>query len=125
MTVVRFPAGAFQAVMMLYSLIHVPLKKHRPLIRRIHQWLAPGGLLLTTVGKSAWTARERGWLGVNAEMYWSHADADTYELWLRSVGFEILRRQFIPEGDSGHELFLVWKSVLKPPRRERLVRTPR
>ncbi len=109
MTSVRFPPRSFQAVVMLYSLIHVPLRKHLPLLRRIYRWLTPGGLMLAIVGKTAWTGREHGWLGVTAEMYWSHADANTYAHWFRSLGFRVLRRRFIPEGSSGHELFLLQK----------------
>ena len=109
MTQVRFPPEAFDAVVMLYSLIHVPRRKHRPLLSRIYRWLRPGGLLLAIVGSEAWTGRESSWLGVEVEMYWSHADAATYERWLGETGFVILRRHFIPEGESGHELFLARK----------------
>jgi hypothetical protein len=42
-------------------------------------------------------------------MYWSHADAASYERWLRVAGFELLHRTFVPEGDGGHALFLVKK----------------
>lgn len=111
MTRVRFPPGRFEGVVMLYSLIHVPVRKHRPLLRRIFRWLTPGGLLLSIVGWTAWTGRESSWLGTGVEMYWSHADADTYETWFRLIGFQVLRRRFVPEGDSGHELFLVRKPV--------------
>jgi ubiquinone/menaquinone biosynthesis C-methylase UbiE len=109
MTTLRFPTGSFQAVVALYSMIHVPLRKQRPLLRRIYRWLSPGGLLLAILGKTAWTGRENSWLGVKAEMYWSHTDAATYDKWLRATGFDILRRKFIPEGNSGHELFLARK----------------
>ncbi|MCI4352849.1 MAG: class I SAM-dependent methyltransferase [Thermoplasmata archaeon] len=109
MTRVRFPAGTFAAVVMLYSMIHVPLRKQRPLLRRIFRWIAAGGLLLAIIGSTAWTGRESSWLGVEADMYWSHADASTYQRWLRELGFSLLQRRFIPEGDSGHELFLVRK----------------
>lgn len=109
MTRLRFPTGTFAAVVVLYSMIHVPVRKQRPLLRRIHRWLAPRGLLLAIVGSSAWTGRESQWLGVKGEMYWSHTDASTYQLWLREIGFRVLRKRFIPEGESGHELFLARK----------------
>jgi len=109
MTTVRFPAESFAGVVSLYSMIHVPVWKQRPLFRRIYRWLAPGGLLLAIVGHTQWTGTEVGWLGVNAKMYWSHASAATYEEWLRAAGFEIRRRKFIPEGKSGHEMFLARK----------------
>jgi ubiquinone/menaquinone biosynthesis C-methylase UbiE len=109
MTALRFRPESFQAVVMLYSLIHVPLPKHLPLIRRIARWLSPGGLLLALVGKDAWTGRVTSWLGVDAAMYWSHADAGTYARWFGAAGFRTVARTFVPEGDSGHELFLLQK----------------
>jgi len=39
-------------------------------------------------------------------MYWSHADAATYEAWLAENGFAIHWARFIPEGDGGHRLIL-------------------
>jgi SAM-dependent methyltransferase len=113
MTSVSFQPSSFQAVVALYSIIHVPLRKQRPLIRRIFRWLIPRGWFLTIVGKEAWTGRETSWLGVRTPMYWSHTDAGTYERWFRKAGFKILRRKFIPEGNSGHELFLTRKEVVR------------
>jgi hypothetical protein len=39
-------------------------------------------------------------------MYWSHANAEKYAEWLSELGFQILDRRRIPEGDSAHALFL-------------------
>jgi len=109
MTKVRFPRESFGAVVSLYSIIHVPLAKQKPLLARIHSWLAPRGLFLAILGHHAWEGTERGWLGVDAPMFWSHADAATYRRWLRELGFVVVRQEFIPEGDGGHELFLARK----------------
>jgi hypothetical protein len=109
MTALRFRPESFQAVVMLYSLIHVPLAKQLPLVRRIARWLSPEGLLLALVGKDAWTGRVTSWLSADVAMYWSHADAETYARWFRAVGFRIVARTFVAEGDSGHELFLLQK----------------
>lgn len=113
LTELRFPRGTFGAVLAFYSTIHVPLREQRPLFRRIHAWLASGGLLLATVGARAWRATEDDWLGSGARMYWSHAGAGTYARWFREAGFVTLERRFVPEGNTGHELF-----VLEKPRRE-------
>lgn len=109
MTAVRFAPGSFDAVVAFYSMIHVPVRKQRPLIRRVSRWLGPRGMFLGVLGKTAWTGRETSWLGMNTPMFWSHTDAGTYDRWLRAEGFQILRRKYIPEGDSGHELFLARK----------------
>ncbi len=109
MTMMRFPTESFGAVVSLYAVIHVPLAKQRPLLTRIHSWLAPRGLFLAMLGHEAWEGTQRGWLGVDTPMFWSHADAATYRQWLQEIGFTVLRQEFIPEGDSGHELFLARK----------------
>jgi SAM-dependent methyltransferase len=111
MTAVSFPAGAFDGVAALYSLIHVPLDEQPAILARIRGWLAPGGVLAAVVGKGAWTGTEDDWLG--APMYWSHADEDTYAGWLEGLGFRVLERRFLPEGDGGHVLMVA--AVPAPP----------
>jgi SAM-dependent methyltransferase len=107
MTRLRFPTGSFAGITCLYALIHVPLSEQRDLLGRVHDWLVPGGLLLVTTGETAYTGTEEGWLGSRASMYWSHADGETYAGWFRELGFQVLRRQRVPEGNSAHALFLL------------------
>jgi SAM-dependent methyltransferase len=107
MTRIRFPSQVFAGITCLYALIHVPLAEQRDLLERIYDWLVPGGLVLLTTGETAWTGTEENWLGSGATMYWSHADAESYDAWLREIGFEILERRRIPEGESAHALFLL------------------
>jgi SAM-dependent methyltransferase len=109
MTEVRFSPATFAGIVCLYALIHLPLDEQRPLIGRMFRWLFPGGVVLATTGEMAYTGVEPNWLGSNAKMYWSHADAATYERWLTGAGFTILRRTYLPEGESGHALFLARK----------------
>jgi SAM-dependent methyltransferase len=106
MTRIRFPAESFAGITCLYALIHVPLSEQRILLGRIRDWLVPEGLLLITTGETAYTGTEENWLGSQARMYWSHADADTYADWLRELGFRVIERQRVPEGESAHALFL-------------------
>jgi 2-polyprenyl-3-methyl-5-hydroxy-6-metoxy-1,4-benzoquinol methylase len=110
MTEIEFPPAHFGAVVCLYALIHVPLAEQRGLLRKIYEWLEPHGLSLVITGHEAWTGTERSWLGTDATMYWSHADAETYAQWFKELGFRTLRRIFVREGDGGHELFLLRKN---------------
>ena len=104
-TELDFPPGSFNAVICLYTLIHMPLDRQPRLLHNIARWLRPGGWLLATTGQDAWTGTQDNWLGGSATMWWSHADAATYRAWLRQAGLEITSQQFVPEGDSGHALF--------------------
>ena len=107
MTVIDFPPGIYAAVVALYAVIHVPLPEQSELFAKIHTWIRPGGYLLMTVGAEAWTGVEENWLGVEgASMYWSHANAATYNKWLTDGGYSILWSRYIPEGDGGHVLIL-------------------
>jgi 2-polyprenyl-3-methyl-5-hydroxy-6-metoxy-1,4-benzoquinol methylase len=102
---VAFPTGSFDAVVCLYALIHVPLDEQPLLLARVASWLRPGGWLLATTGHRAWTGTEVGWLGGNADMWWSHADAATYRGWIGEAGLTIESEDFVPEGSGGHTLF--------------------
>jgi 2-polyprenyl-3-methyl-5-hydroxy-6-metoxy-1,4-benzoquinol methylase len=104
-TTAAFELASFDAVVCLYSLIHMPLGDQPGLLRRIGCWLRPAGWLLAVVGQRAWTGTEENWLGGQNAMWWSQADATTYRSWLEQAGLQITEQEFVPEGDSGHALF--------------------
>lgn len=56
-------------------------------------------------GHRAWTGTEDNWLGGTATMWWSHADAATYDSWLSEAGLVVEHNTFVPEGVGGHALF--------------------
>lgn len=67
---------------------------------------------MATVGSTAWTGSEDHWLNVaGTTMYWSHADAPTYLVWLTESGFIVHWTRFIPEGGGGHTLVLAQSSA--------------
>jgi SAM-dependent methyltransferase len=104
-TQVGFPPSSFDAVVSLYTLIHLPLVEQPPLLDRIGRWLRPGGWFLATTGHRPWTGTEDHWLGGDAPMWWSHADAATYRAWIEQAGLPVIAQEFVPEGDGGHALF--------------------
>jgi SAM-dependent methyltransferase len=106
---VEFAPGAFAAIVSLYSMIHVPRKEQRPLFGKMATWLAPGGWFLGILGHVRYEGTEARWLGSDASMFWSHYDAATYRRWLLSEGFWIVHEEFVPEGTTGHHLFLARK----------------
>ena len=114
-TQIGFPDRVFDAVVCLYTLIHLPLDSQPRLISRIASWLRPGGWLLATTGAQAWTGTQDNWLGSTTTMWWSHADATTYHAWITRAGLHIQSEHFVPEADSGHHLFWARKPVDPPP----------
>jgi len=111
MTTVQFPDASFGAITCLFALIHLPLAEQPALLRSVRRWLRPGGLFMATVGHRAWTGVEKDWLGVKGgDMWWSHADADTYRRWLADVGLRVELQTFIPEGTGGHSFVLATPS---------------
>ncbi|WP_432165497.1 class I SAM-dependent methyltransferase [Streptomyces sp. bgisy031] len=104
-TAVSFGAASFDAVVSLFALIHIPLAEQPPLLRKIAGWLRPGGCFVATTGHGEWTGTEENWLGGDAPMWWSHADAVTNREWIEQAGLTVEREEFMPEGDSGHALF--------------------
>jgi SAM-dependent methyltransferase len=114
-TELDFRADSFDAVICLYSLIHMPLDRQPLLLRQIGRWLRPGGWLLATTGQDAWTGTEDNWLGGPATMWWSQADAATYRSWIGQADLEITDQRFVPEGDGGHALFWARRWTVGPP----------
>jgi cyclopropane fatty-acyl-phospholipid synthase-like methyltransferase len=95
--------ASFDAVVSLYTLIHVPLEDQRNLLPRIRRWLHPGGFLLAIVGRDRWSAVEE-YQGV--PMFWDQTDISTYLEWLTDAGLVPLWDRVIPEGSAGHALVL-------------------
>ena len=105
-----FEVNSFDAIACLYAIIHVPVAEQPSLIERMCRWLRPGGYFLVSVGRGNWTGQEQNWLGVEGgDMYWSHADRDTYLSWFSAQGLRVEWERFIPEGDGGHPLFFLKK----------------
>jgi len=103
-TSVNFPPHTFAGIVSFFAIIHIPLEEQRPIFENIFNWLKPGGYLMVTVGRKAWTGYDEDWYG--ARMYWSFADEDTYLNWLQDIGFVIQQRHLLPEEDSDHVLLL-------------------
>lgn len=113
-TQIGFPPSSFDAVISLYALIHMPLEEQPSLLGRIGRWLRPGGWLLATTGQHAWTGTEDRWLGGEAPMWWSHADAATYRDWIEQAGLSVVAQEVVSDGDSVHALFWARRLLDRP-----------
>jgi SAM-dependent methyltransferase len=101
----EFGDDSFDAIVSLYTLIHVPVADQAGLLRRAGRWLRPGGWLLVTTGYDAWTGSDPAWLGGTTAMHWSQADAADSRRWISDAGLVITGEETIPEGSSAHALF--------------------
>ena len=100
MTAVTFPASSFDAVIALCSIIHVPRAEQGALVRRIHEWLRPGGRFLATWAVHGWEGQEDDWEGWGAPMWWSHYDQATSLALLERAGFAIERAERLTGADE-------------------------
>jgi SAM-dependent methyltransferase len=103
MTALHLRPASADAVVSFYALIHVPLADQQALFPRIRDWLRPGGYFLAIVGAGRYTGTERYH---GADMFWDHADTDTYLRWFQTARLMPLWHRYIPEGASGHTLVL-------------------
>ncbi len=103
MAALHLQTASVDAVVSFYALIHLPLTDQQALFPRIRCWLRTGGYFLAIVGAERWTGTER-YLG--ADMFWDHADTDTYLHWLNAARLQPLWHRYIPEADAGHSLIL-------------------
>lgn len=67
-----FPDSSLDAVLAMYSIIHLPREEQVTMVQRISRWLSPGGLFLCSFpGEDFETSQEGDWLEEGAWMYWS------------------------------------------------------
>lgn len=126
MTKLDFPDETFDAVIAMYSLIHLPRAEQEVMIRRIARWLKKpalmsssspgggkgGGIMLLNFGDEAsegdvlerWLGEEKGW------MYWSGWGSEkTREIIKDSEnGLEVLVDEVVSEREEGVDVSFLW-----------------
>jgi SAM-dependent methyltransferase len=95
--------ASFDAVVSLYTLIHVPLEDQRTLLPRVRRWLRTDGFFLAIFGRARLSLVEeyRG-----TPMFWDQADLPTYLEWLMDCGLVPIWDRIVPEGTNSHSLVL-------------------
>lgn len=110
MAALNFKAGSVDAVLVFFSLFHIPREKHAAVLRAVARWLRPGGFVAAIVSCSnVPVGYETDWLGAGP-MFWSSFDREGAEEVMRLAGLEIVEstvRRIIEEGDEGDVLCLV------------------
>lgn len=85
---VDLPHGEFDAVVSFYAIDHIPRAEHAGLMRNIHAWLRPTGLLLISVEAGDEPAVTAEWSG--APMFFSHFDEATTIALVEAAGFDAI-----------------------------------
>ncbi len=115
MTDLDFAPETFDAVLALYSIIHVPRTEHLTLLENILRWLKPGRAFLATLSVGEWEGEEGDWEGWGAPMRWSHYDGEANLEMLRAAGFEIVSAQaHTGRGTGDDEETWLWVLARKP-----------
>ncbi|HZU74972.1 MAG TPA: class I SAM-dependent methyltransferase [Acidimicrobiales bacterium] len=108
MLALELEPGSFDAVVALYSIIHVPRRHYPVLFERIHRWLTPEGWFLASLG----TGDSAGWLeedllGFGAKNWTNSCDVTTTERLLHASGLVPEVVEIVDQGEpSGPERWL-------------------
>lgn len=87
----NFEPEQFDAVLAMYSVIHLPREEQSEILRRIYQWLKPGGRFLAnfSVAEFEGSANE-SWLGgKEGAVFWSGWGRDKTKDIIEKIGFKL------------------------------------
>jgi ubiquinone/menaquinone biosynthesis C-methylase UbiE len=97
MTALPVQDGAFDAVVAVDSVIHVPLDDHQTVVDEFARVLRPGGRVLLSEAPEAFERTNPDWLDAGAEMTWQMAGAAATRDQLRAAGFRLTDEWAAPE----------------------------
>ncbi|MCJ1314206.1 hypothetical protein MMC25_007886 [Agyrium rufum] len=108
MLALDFAPAIFDAVVGMYSIIHLPRAEQVEMLRKIVTWLKPGGWLLANFGAEEvagietqhWLKEEKGW------MFWSGWGSEGTVEKVREVGLEVVVRDTVEDVVDG--MFFLW-----------------
>ncbi len=103
---VEFTPGTFGAVTVLYALSHIPRLEHGATLRRIHEWLQQGGLLLITADAGIEGEVTGQWLGV--PMFFSSQGPEATRRLIEETGFELLETAVETQRELGRDVPFLW-----------------
>jgi SAM-dependent methyltransferase len=107
MRTVTLPSGHFEGVAAFYSIIHVPRADHGAVLRRVAQWLRPGGVFLGSFGTSDTSAGyEEDWLG--EPMFWSSFEPDKTTDLVESSGLAVEWARIETADEDGVAVSFLW-----------------
>ncbi|WYZ46215.1 hypothetical protein EsH8_IX_000440 [Colletotrichum jinshuiense] len=106
----EFLDGSFDAIVGMYSLIHLPREEQSEMIRRIAKWLKPGGFLLVNfTSKNLPGLVMENWLHEKGWMYWSGWGAEGTLDKIKEAGLETIEKDEIKDDDDVTFLWVMAK----------------
>ncbi|KAJ0423741.1 S-adenosyl-L-methionine-dependent methyltransferase [Aspergillus carlsbadensis] len=101
MMALSFEDASLDAVLGMYSIIHLPREEQVVFLKRVYSWLKPGGWFLGNFGvEEIEGVFDRGWLGSGAEggvMFWSGWGGEKTCEVLGEIGFEVVSREVVTD----------------------------
>jgi SAM-dependent methyltransferase len=99
MLALDFPPASLDAVVAMYSIIHLPRAEQVEMLRKIVAWLKPGGWVLANFaaveleGREVqnWLKEEKGW------MFWSSWGSEGTLEKVREVGLEVVVQETVED----------------------------
>jgi ubiquinone/menaquinone biosynthesis C-methylase UbiE len=106
MLALNFEKGEFDAVVGLYSILHLTKTDQVVVMEKIRSWLKPGGFF---VGNFALTGSEGtvAWIG-GQEMFWGGWEKEEWLGVLRDGGFEVLKGDVVKDVEDGRDVNFLW-----------------
>ena len=101
-----FPDNSFDAVVSFYTLEHLPREQHEEILRRVHSWLRPEGLLLFSHEAGDMKDVTGEWLGV--PMFISVFDPETMRRVVQDAGFELVETRIESQLERNREVPYLW-----------------
>lgn len=102
------PGGTFDAIVAWDTVFHIPRDDHALVFRRFAEWLRPAGLLLLSLGATAWEGTSEM---LGETFFYSGHDEATSRRLLDDSGFDIEQWEIDDPSSRGHLAILARRRV--------------
>jgi ubiquinone/menaquinone biosynthesis C-methylase UbiE len=99
MTKLGFRDNAFDGLVALYSIIHVPREMHASLYQSFHRILKPDGIMLICLGSDEWEGEDEYF---GARMFWSEYNLEEALQMVKNAGIQIISGKHLVVGGERH-----------------------